>query len=151
MLDLQGQLRSALFAFASGAPVRIGFDRPRAALWKTLSRRIPDEAKRHAWQGAREGSFLAYTHHIVLPTLDLHPVDRYLLTAPMLGLDDAPPDFSFPIPPEATTRIDGLLDYYNVGKAKLILLAPGTNWNTKQWRSEGFAEVARHFLRRVAS
>ena len=148
VLDLQGQLRSALFAFASGAPVRIGFDRPRAALWTTLSRRIPEEAKRHAWQGAREGSFLAYTHHIALPTLDLHPVERYLLTAPMLGLDDSPPDFSFPIPPEAGTRIDGLLDYYDMAKAKLVVIAPGTNWDTKQWRSEGFAEVARHFLRK---
>ena len=71
VLDLQGQLRSAIFAFASGAPVRIGFDRPRADVWKTLSRKIPDEAKKHAWQGAREGSWLAYTHHIPLPTLDV--------------------------------------------------------------------------------
>jgi lipopolysaccharide heptosyltransferase II len=111
-----------------------------------LSRQIPDEAKKHAWQGAREGSFLAYTHHIALPTLDLHPVERYLLTAPMLGLDDAPPDFSFPIPEEASTRIDGLLDYYDITKKRLVAIAPGTNWDTKQWRSEGFAEVARHFL-----
>mgnify|MGYP001206771037 CR=1 FL=1 len=148
-LDLQGQLRSAVFAFTSGAPVRIGFDGPRAALWKTLSRKIPDEAKKHAWQGAREGSFLAYTHHIALPMLDLHPVERYLGVAPMLGLDDAAPDFSFPIPQEATTRIDALLDYYDIGKAKpLAVMAPGTSWETKQWRRDGFAEVARHFLKK---
>jgi heptosyltransferase I len=146
VIDLQGQLRSAVFAFACGAPARIGFDKPRADRWKTLSRKIPDEAKKHAWQGAREGSFLAYTHHIALPTLDLHPVERYLHIAPMLGLDDAPPDFSFPIPQEATTRIDGLLDYYDITKKRLVAIAPGTNWDTKQWRSEGFAEVARHFL-----
>jgi len=145
VLDLQGQLRSAAFAFAAGAPVRIGFDRPRADRWKTLTRNIPDEAKKHAWQGAREGSFLAYTHHIALPTLDLHPVDRYLGVAPLLGLDDAAPDFSFPVPQEATTRIDALLDYYDVGNSRLVALAPGTNWDTKQWRREGFAEVARHF------
>jgi lipopolysaccharide heptosyltransferase I len=148
VLDLQGQFRSAAFAFASGAPVRIGFDKPRADRWKTLSRKIPDEAKKHAWQGAREGSYLAYTHHIAVPTLDVHPVDRYLGIAPMLGLGDAAPDFSFPIPPEATTRIDGLLDYYDIGKARLIAIAPGTNWDTKQWRSDGFVEVARHFLQK---
>ena len=147
VIDLQGQFRSAVFAFASGAPVRIGFDKPRADAWKTLTRKIPDEAKKHAWQGAREGSWLAYTHHLLLPTLDVHPVERYLGIGPLLGLDNGPPDFSFPMPPEAVTRINALLDYYEIAKAKLIVIAPGTNWETKQWRSEGFAEVARHFLR----
>jgi ADP-heptose:LPS heptosyltransferase len=28
------------------------------------------------------------------------------------------------------------------------VIAPGTNWDTKQWRREGFAEVARHFLQK---
>ena len=27
-------------------------------------------------------------------------------------------------------------------------MAPGTNWETKQWRGDGFAEVARHFLQK---
>ena len=88
VIDLQGQLRSGFFAFTSGAPVRIGFDKPRADIWKTLARKIPDEARKHAWQGAREGSWLAYTDHIALPTLDIHPVERYLGVGPMLGLDD---------------------------------------------------------------
>ena len=144
MLDLQGQLRSAVFAFASGAPVRIGFDKPRADIWKASPRKIPDEAKKHAWQGAREGSWLAYTHHIALPTLDVHPVERYLGVAPLLGLDDGAPDFSFPIPPEAATRIDALLDYYDIAKAKtLVAIAPGTNWDTKQWRRRGFRRSRR--------
>ncbi len=148
-LDLQGQLRSAIFAFACGAPVRIGFDKPRKNIWKTLNRKIPDEAKKHAWRGAREGSWLAYTHHIALPTLDLHPVERYLALAPLLGLGDAAPDFSFPIPQDAITRIDALLEYYDIGQAKpLAAIAPGTNWDTKQWRADGFAEVARHFLQK---
>ncbi len=148
VIDLQGQLRSAVFAFASGAAVRIGFDKPRKDVWQTLSRKIPDEAKRHAWQGAREGSWLAYTHHIALPTIDIHPVERYLGVAPMLGLDDGAADFSFPVPREATTRIDALLEYYDIGKARLVVVAPGTNWETKQWRREGFAEMARHFLQK---
>jgi lipopolysaccharide heptosyltransferase I len=146
VLDLQGQLRSAVFAFASGAPVRIGFDRPRADRWQKLTRKIPDEARRHAWQGAREGSFLAYTHHVELPTLDIHPVERYLRFGAPLGLDAKPADFSFPIPEEATNRIDALLDYYEIAKSRLVVMAPGTNWETKQWRSDGFAEVARHFI-----
>jgi lipopolysaccharide heptosyltransferase I len=148
-LDLQGQLRSAVFTFASGAPVRIGFDKPRADVWSTLSRKVPGEAKKHAWRGAREGSFLAYTYHIPLPTLDLHPVERNLGVAALLGFDNGAPDFSFPIPPEATTRIEALLDYYDIGEAKpLAVIAPGANWDTKQWRRDGFAEVARHLLQK---
>jgi heptosyltransferase I len=146
VLDLQGQLRSGVFAFASGAPVRIGFDRPRAERWQALQRKIPDEARRHAWQGAREGSFLAYTHHVDLPTLDIHPIERYLRFGALLGLDTKDTDVAFPIPAEAANRIDALLDYYEIAKARLVVMAPGTNWETKQWRSDAFAEVARHFL-----
>jgi heptosyltransferase-1 len=147
VIDLQGQFRSAAFAFASGAPVRIGFDRPRASLWDASTRKLPALARKHAWQGAREGSWLAYTDHIPLPTLDVHAVDRYLGVGPMLGLDDGAVDFSFPIPPEAKVRIDALKDYYDIAKAKLVAMAPGTIWETKEWRGEAFAEVARHFLK----
>ncbi len=148
VIDLQGQMRSAVFAFLSGAPARIGFDKPRADAFTSLPRIIPQEARKHAWRGAREGAWLAYTHTIDLPTLDMHPVERYLRIGATLGLDDGPADFSFPIPPEANTRIAALLDYYDISKAKLAAIAPGTNWETKQWRAGGFAEVARHFLQK---
>jgi lipopolysaccharide heptosyltransferase II len=146
VIDLQGQFRSAVFAFTSGAPVRIGFDKPHAEVWKNSPRNIPADARKHAWQGAREGSWLVYTDYIALPTLDIHPVERYLGIGPMLGLDDGPADFSCPIPQEARARIDALVDYYEIAKAKLLVMAPGTNWETKEWRREAFAEVARHFM-----
>ena len=148
VIDLQGQLRSAIFAYASGAPVRIGFDRPRAESWQASPRKFPDAARKHAWQGAREGSWLAYTDRIALPNIDVHAVDRYLSIAPLLGLDDGPADFSFPIPQEAVGRMDALLDYYDIAKAKLVAMAPGTIWNTKQWRADAFAEVACYFLQK---
>jgi heptosyltransferase I len=148
VLDLQGQMRSAVFAFASGAPVRIGFDKPRGDLWKSSPRKLPDEARKHAWQGAREASWLAYTHHIAVPALHVHPVERYLGVGAFLGLDGDAPDFSFPLPQEALTRIDALLDYYGIAKSRLIAMAPGTNWETKQWRSNAFAEVARDVLKK---
>ncbi len=148
VVDMHGQFRTAVLTLATGAPVRTGFDRPRARVWDASARTLPKQARDHAWQGAREGSWLAYTHHIPVPTLDLHAVDRYLNVGPMLGFDDGPADFSFPIPPDATVRIDALLDYYEIAKAKLIAMAPGTIWETKQWRSDGFAEVARYFLQK---
>jgi heptosyltransferase-2 len=64
----------------------------------------------------------------------------------MLGFDSGPADFSFPIPQAAVVRIDGLLDHHGIGKTRLAAIAPGTNWETKQWRAGGFAEVARHIM-----
>jgi len=146
VVDIHGQLRTALLTLATGAPVRIGFDRPRAQVWDASPRKFSETARKHAWQGAREASWVAYTHHIAVPTLDLHAVDRYLNVGQILGLDTGGADFSFPIPAAASVRIDALLDYYDIAKAQLVVIAPGTIWETKEWRVDGFAEVARHFL-----
>ena len=101
VVDMHGQFRTAALTLAAGAPARIGFDRPRARVWDASPRKFPEQARKHAWQGAREGSWVAYTHHIPVPTLDLHAVDRYLNVGPILGLDREPADFSFPIPQSA--------------------------------------------------
>jgi heptosyltransferase I len=150
VIDLQGQLRSALLTLATGAPVRIGFDRPRPELRRASKRELPAEAWKHCWQGAREGAWMAYSHRIALPTIDLHAVDRYLCLGPMLGLDPDPPDFSFIIPADAVARVEALLPGHGMGgpldaSAAPIVLAPSTRWETKHWRSQGFCDVARHF------
>lgn len=147
VVDLQGQLRSAVFTLLSGAPVRIGFDRPRQQNWKGARRRLPQQAYRHGWTGAREGAWVAYSHRIPLPTLDVHAVDRYLRLGPMLGLDDGPPDFRIPLPAQAAARIEGLLRHHGLLGKPLAVLVPGTTWETKQWQLEGFARVAQHFAR----
>jgi heptosyltransferase-1 len=149
IVDMHGQFRTALFTLAAGAPVRIGFDRPRPEVWHASERTFPREAYKHAWKGAREASWLAYTHRIPVPTLDVHAVDRYLTVGPMLGLDDGPADFSFPVPADAVARVEALLRANGIaGGTDLLLCAPGTNWETKHWSAERFAEVARHFLMR---
>ena len=148
VIDMHGQLRTAVFTAASGAPVRIGFDRPRRSVWTATQREFTAQARKHAWQGAREGSWLAYTHHIPVPTLDMHAVDRYLNVGPILGLEDGPPDFSFPIPLAASAGVDELLRRHGVTGNSLVTMAPGTIWETKHWGSAKFAGVARHFLQR---
>jgi lipopolysaccharide heptosyltransferase I len=147
VVDMHGQFRTAVLVAASGAPVRIGFDRPRGSVWDASPRRFPEEARKHAWQGAREGSWLAYTHHIPVPTLDIHAVDRYLSVGPMLDLEVGPPDFSFPIPSAASDSVQALLRDRGLAGAPLLAMAPGTIWETKHWGTDKFAEVARHFLR----
>jgi 3-deoxy-D-manno-octulosonic-acid transferase/heptosyltransferase-1 len=148
VVDMHGQLRTAIFTLATGAPVRIGFDRPRARVWDASPRTFSEEARKHAWQGAREGSWIAYTHHIPVPSLDVHAVDRYLSVGPLLGLAEGPPDFSFPVPPAASSRVEALLRQHGIGGNGLVAMAPGTIWETKHWDSDKFAEVARHFLGR---
>lgn len=146
VVDMHGQLRTAILTLATGAPVRIGFDRPRARVWDASTRQLPELARKHAWQGAREGSWLAYTHRIPVPTLDRHAVDRYLSIGPVLGLDENPADFSFPISPDADARVESLMRRHGIDGGATVTLAPGTIWETKHWGSDNFAEVARHFL-----
>jgi len=146
VVDMHGQFRTAILTLATGAPVRIGFDRPRARVWDASPREMPQQARKHAWQGAREGSWLAYTHHIPVPTLDRHAVDRYLDVGPILGLDEDPADFSFPISLDANSRLESLLHRRGVGGGAIVTIAPGTVWETKHWGSDKFAEVARHFI-----
>jgi ADP-heptose:LPS heptosyltransferase len=146
VVDMHGQFRTAALTLATGAPARIGFDRPRAGVWDASPRKFPEQARKHAWQGAREGSWVAYTHHIPVPTLDLHAVDRYLNVGPILGLDREPADFSFPIPQSAVSRVETLLAQHAVSRADIVIMAPGTIWETKHWGSDRFAKVAGHFL-----
>jgi heptosyltransferase-1 len=146
VVDMHGQFRTAALTLATGAPARIGFDRPRAGVWNASPRKFPEQARKHAWQGAREGSWVAYTHHIPVPTLDLHAVDRYLNVGPILGLDREPADFSFPIPQSAVSRVETLLAQHGVSRADIVIMAPGTIWETKRWGSDRFAKVAGHFL-----
>jgi heptosyltransferase I len=147
VIDMHGQVRSAFFTLISGAPVRIGFDRPikRALTVSTEHdlRNIPS----HGWRGAREGSWIAYTHRIPIPTLDVHAIDRYLWIAPVLCLDDDPPDLTIHLSAETVRNTERLLEEHGVPASKpLVVLVPGTIWETKHWTIEGFAGVARQFL-----
>ena len=135
VIDLHGQARSGFFALVSGARVRIGFDRP------------VKDATKHGWRGAREGSWIAYTHRIPIATLDVHAIDRYLWVGPLLGLDDKPPDLSIHLPSQTTYNVQRLLEQHDIPASKaLAVLAPGTIWETKRWTIEGFATVAHQFL-----
>ena len=135
VIDLHGQARSAFFALVSGAPARIGFDRP---AWSISG---------HGWRGAREGSWIAYTHRLPIPTLDVHAIDRYLWVGQLLGLDHNPPDLTIHLSSQTARNVQRLLEEHGVPPSKaLVVLVPGTAWETKHWTIEGFADVARQFL-----
>jgi lipopolysaccharide heptosyltransferase II len=145
VVDLHGQFRSAFFALVTGASTRIGFDRPRRSV-RRAGRPLPKQAFVHGWTGAREGSWLAYTHRIPLPTLDAHAAERYLWLGKMLGFDEESPDFSMPVPAIAEAWVRKILEENGAQKKPLAFLAPGTLWETKHWPAESFAQVADYFL-----
>jgi heptosyltransferase I len=124
VVDLHGQLRSALFTLATGAPVRVGFER------------------------TREGAWLIYSHPIPLLKPSVHAVDRYLWLGHVLGFAAGVPDFRIYLPAAVEERLEGLLSRHNLTGRPLAVVVPGTVWQTKHWRVEGFAGVARHLLRR---
>ncbi len=147
VIDMHGQMRSALFALISGARVRIGFDRPIKRALTVSAEHDLKNVPSHGWRGAREGSWIAYTLRIPIPTLDVHAIDRYLWVAPLLGLDDDPPDLTIHLSSETTFKARRLLEEHRVAASKpLVVLVPGTIWETKHWTIEGFAGVARAFL-----
>ena len=147
IIDMHGQVRSAFFALISGARVRIGFDRPVKRGLTVSAEHDLKNIPNHGWRGAREGSWIAYTHRIPIPTLDVHAIDRYLWVAPLLGLDDNPPDLTIHLSPQATNKVNRLLEEQGVPVSKpLVILVPGTIWETKHWTIEGFAGVARQCL-----
>jgi ADP-heptose:LPS heptosyltransferase len=146
VIDLHGQFRSAVFTLASVAPVRIGFDRPGAKVSGTCKAGMLGQ---HGWTGAREGSWIAYTHRIPIPTLDVHAIDRYLWLGPMLGLDDDPPDLRIHLAPGVELSLAAKLREQGLGlqARRLAVLVPGTIWETKHWDVAGFAAVGQYLLK----
>jgi|SRR5271169_766962 len=112
VIDLQGLLRSGLIAYATGAPVRIGFNE------------------------AREGGNLFYTHKVEGGG-NIHAVDRYLKIACTLGCDSQGVWFPLPLIKESENikKLKKVLGKYAV-------LIPGARWKTKRWPKERFGSLA---------
>lgn len=109
-------LRSALLAYISRIPERIGFDRS-------------------------AGSFL-FTHRIVYQPY-AHEVDRNLSLLASFNkyLKDRAPEL-FPSTEDFSYARKLLLDSGIWEEAKIVGIAPGSVWATKRWLPDRFAEVA---------
>jgi heptosyltransferase-2 len=117
VLAAQRSFRSGLVAYASGAPVRIGFEGA-AGSW-AYTNRVSWDAERHA-------------------------VRRYLALAGPLGIDPeaADPAPHLAPPAGARERADALLRGEGIVPGdRLLAVAPGSVWGTKRWTPEGYARV----------
>lgn len=118
-IDLQGLAKSAVAAWFSGAPRRIGFG--------------GEMAREQSWLLNREG---------VIPK-SAHVVDRYLELLAPLGIEKPAVRFDVPRFAEAATNVERFL-----ARERLIgnwaILNPGAGWPSKRWPADRLGLVARH-------
>jgi heptosyltransferase I len=115
-IDFQGLLKSAFFAYLSGAPIRIGWERD--FLRESVSR-------------------FFYTE-VVTPRR-IHIIDQQMELLKPLGID---PKWDTTVPLHApdkarkstAQKLKGLSDY--------VVINPGGNWATKIWEPERYGELA---------
>lgn len=118
VIDLQGLFRTGFLAWASGAPVRIGF------------------------YSGREAAWIFFTHRIRDGSSNMHAVDRNYSVSKLLGFEGVPIRFNLPVSDvdydDARTvlRDAGLQDGEPV-----VVVVPGARWETKRWPPERFAEA----------
>jgi ADP-heptose:LPS heptosyltransferase len=124
VVDMHGQARTALLVLASGAPVRVGFSL------------------------TREGAKYSYTHHIPVPSMDFHAIDRNLWLGDLLGFPTDRPDTTIYTPPEAEGEAEAALAAAGFAGSPFAIVFPGTQWETKHWPAERFVEACRHLAER---
>lgn len=114
VLDLQGLIRSGIFAAFTLAPVRAGFAR------------------------AREGAATFYTHKIRVKAS--HTIDANIELARAMGIDARPEDLRLTINPEAKISAGQLAERL-VGGRKFMVCAPTTVWRTKMYPARHWRKV----------
>lgn len=113
VLDCQGLFRSGLFAMATRAPRRIGFENAAELGWLGLTERI------HAPR-------------------NLHAVDRMLMLAEAAG---APPVYDMRLYAPEPDRA-WIAEHPALADGAFAIIAPMTRWPGKQWPLERFADLA---------
>lgn len=122
-IDLQGLLRSALFAAATRAPQRIGLS------------------------NAREGAARFYTHKAAVDPSG-HAVDRYLAVGEILGFSPEEPFFELSAPQWAHSSVERTLHSAGGPPRPHVALSPGARWASKLWPAENFIDAGRLILER---
>jgi heptosyltransferase I len=118
-LEVQGLIKSAIAAWLSGAPRRIGFGRP----WgRELSRWFNTE---------------------LVETPGLHVIDRNLKLLRPLGIESPKICFQVPELPDDRQTAERIISQCGM-EGGFAIINPGAGWPSKLWPSERFAAVAGH-------
>src|SRR6516225_1161882 len=119
-IDFQGLLKSAFFAYLSGAPVRIGWERD--FLKESVSR-------------------FFYTD-VVTPKR-IHIIDQQMELLKPLDID---PDWYVEVPLKAREAARSSVKQKLGGLADYLVINPGGNWPTKCWQPERYGELASRLI-----
>jgi lipopolysaccharide heptosyltransferase I len=120
-IDFQGLVKSAFFAYLSGAPVRIGWERD--FLKESVSR-------------------FFYTE-VVTPKR-IHIIDQQMELLKRLGID---PKWETEVPLHPGAAACASVEKKLAGISDYILINPGGNWPTKCWEPERYGELAARLIR----
>jgi heptosyltransferase I len=116
-LDLQGLFRSGFLAAVTGAPTRVGF------------------------KAAREMASLFYTDKVPTPP-EAHAVDRYMMLARAIGLEDPKHKDHLPVSQAARESVHLRLIEAGLGPDEpVVVVAAHARWVTKQWPADRFSRV----------
>jgi lipopolysaccharide heptosyltransferase I len=124
-LDLQGLIKSAGFALASGARRIIGFSKTHAR--EPVAAMLYTETYEPGSSGMRT------------PGEKTHVVRLNLGFLERLGIEAAEPEFPIEIPDSAVAR-----EIADRAGGRYALLNPGAAWPNKRWPPDRFAAAARH-------
>ena len=124
VLDLQGNSKSGLFTWLSGASKRFGFDRSQAREWLNT---------------------LTTNCKVSIPPECHHVSSRYLQIARYAfpGETDVPLCGPLPVQVEAEHAVSAMLEGHSVTPGEFIVAHYGTTWETKLWPLDHWAELTR--------
>jgi lipopolysaccharide heptosyltransferase I len=129
-LDLQGLIKSALWARASGAARVIGFDSKH--LREPLAARLYSETVAPAGQ------------HAAMPARP-HVIQKNLAILSALGIEtDA---IEMPLVPRGSATVTAAIDTAG-GALQYVVLNPGAAWPNKRWPAERFGALAAALFQR---
>jgi len=124
VLDLQGLLRSAIFAKMTGCKNRVGM------------------------KEAREFSHLFYTHQVDRPTDSVHILDTYFAVLKDIGVQKCLPECKLTPPAAAQDSVRRKLEAAQLTPKQFIVLIPSSAHAYKCWPAEQFAKLAESFHQR---
>jgi heptosyltransferase-1 len=123
-LDLQGLLKSAVWARASGARRAIGFDRDHL----------------------REPLAASFYTDAIMPDVSGHVIRKNLSILQALNIEPGPPELS--VAPHATPEMIKTIQTAG-GSDGYVVINPGAAWPNKCWPPERFAAVAKSLRERT--
>ena len=117
LLNLQLSLRASLVSTLVRAPVKLGFDRPRA--------------RELQWW---------FTNARIAPAGSQHVLDSFMGFARACGIDPGPPHWDLTVPASALEYAQNLLD----DQRPTLVISPCSSHKARNWPADRYAAIADH-------